>query len=106
MVLVVSVIPRPCPRASLLPLATIQPLVQACVLRWLGGSKSIASVILANDISFAIMTPIFTIIGSVADYSTFGLWLLFTLTFICCMLVWYVPVLCGCRCGLNDVVQL
>ena len=65
MALVLSVIPRPCPRASLLPLATIQPLVQARVLRWLAGIKSIASVILvANDISFAIMTA--TTIGSAA----------------------------------------
>ena len=79
MVLVLSDIPRPCPKASLLPLATIQLLVQACVLRWLGSSKSIVSVVLvANDISFAIMVAIFTTIGSVADYSTFGRWLLFT----------------------------
>ena len=105
MVLVLSDIPRPCPKASLLPLAAIQLLVQACVLRWLGSTKSIVSVVLvANDISFAIMVAIFTTIGSVADYSTFGRWLLFTVALICCTLVWYMPVPCGRHCVLNDVV--
>ena len=71
MVLVLSDIPRPCPKASLLLLATIQLLVQACVLRWLGSSKSIVSVVLiVNDTSFVIMIAIFTTIGSIADYGT------------------------------------
>ncbi|KAH0840203.1 MFS general substrate transporter [Lanmaoa asiatica] len=51
-----------------------------CVLPWMGGTKSIASVVLvANGISFAVMTAIFTTIGSAGDYGTFGRWLLFTL---------------------------
>ncbi|KAF8551739.1 MFS general substrate transporter [Imleria badia] len=55
-----------------------------CVLPWMGGTKSITSIVLiANGISFAIMTAIFTTIGSAADYGTFGRWLLFTLTVIC-----------------------
>ena len=55
-----------------------------CVLPWMGGTKSVTSVVLiANGISFAIMTFIFTTIGSVGDYGTFGRWLLFTVTVIC-----------------------
>ncbi|KAJ6561545.1 autophagy-related protein 22-like protein [Mycena vulgaris] len=55
-----------------------------CVLPWAGGTKSVTSVVLvANGISFAIMTMIFTTIGSAADYGTFGRWLLLTVTLIC-----------------------
>ncbi|KAF9780334.1 MFS general substrate transporter [Thelephora terrestris] len=55
-----------------------------CVLPWAGGTKSVSSVVLvASGISFAIMTLIFTTVGSAADYGTFGRWLLLTLTVIC-----------------------
>ncbi|KAF8841545.1 MFS general substrate transporter [Paxillus ammoniavirescens] len=55
-----------------------------CVLPWLGGTKAVASVVLvANGVSFAIMTAIFTTIGSAGDYGTFGRWLLFVVTVIC-----------------------
>ncbi|THH07927.1 hypothetical protein EW146_g9161 [Bondarzewia mesenterica] len=52
-----------------------------CVLPWGSGSKAVSSVVLvANGVSFAIMTMIFTTIGSAADYGTFGRWLLFIIT--------------------------
>ncbi|KAN0097165.1 Autophagy-related protein 22-like protein [Tylopilus felleus] len=55
-----------------------------CILPWMGGTKSVTSIVLiANGISFAIMTVILTTIGSVADYGTNGRWILFTLTVIC-----------------------
>ncbi|KAG2115812.1 autophagy-related protein 22-like protein [Suillus discolor] len=55
-----------------------------CVVPWGGGTKSVSSVVLiANGISFAIMTAIFTTIGSAADYGTFGRWLLFAVTVVC-----------------------
>ncbi|GLB34242.1 putative vacuolar effluxer [Lyophyllum shimeji] len=55
-----------------------------CVVPWAGGTKSVSSVVLvANGASFAIMTLIFTTIGSAADYGTFGRWLLFVITCIC-----------------------
>jgi hypothetical protein len=75
-----------------------------CVVSWMGGTKSVSSVVLiANGISFAVclaafslcfrsqpllffhqvMTLIFTTIGSAADYSTFGRWLLLIITCIC-----------------------
>ncbi|KAJ7886758.1 autophagy-related protein 22-like protein [Mycena leptocephala] len=55
-----------------------------CVLPWGGGTKSVTSVVLiANGVSFAIMTMIFTTIGSAADYGTFGRWLLLIITVIC-----------------------
>ncbi|KAH9482270.1 Autophagy-related protein 22 [Psilocybe cubensis] len=55
-----------------------------CVLPWAGGTKSVSSIVLiANGICFAIMTMIFTTIGSAADYGTFGRWLLFVVTVIC-----------------------
>ncbi|KAH0588101.1 hypothetical protein H2248_006822 [Termitomyces sp. 'cryptogamus'] len=55
-----------------------------CVLPWLGGTKTVSSVVLvANGVSFAVMTLIFTTIGSAADYGTFGRWLLFVITVIC-----------------------
>ncbi|KAL4076304.1 autophagy-related protein 22-like protein [Scleroderma yunnanense] len=55
-----------------------------CVLPWGSGTKSVASVVLlANGISFAIMTAIFTTIGSAGDYGTFGRWLLFVVTVVC-----------------------
>ncbi|KAF8633811.1 hypothetical protein AX17_004353 [Amanita inopinata Kibby_2008] len=55
-----------------------------CVVRWGRGTRAVASVILiANGISFAVMTLIFTTVGSAADYGTFGRWLLFVITCIC-----------------------
>ncbi|KAI0775859.1 MFS general substrate transporter [Trametes elegans] len=55
-----------------------------CVLPWGGGHKAVSSVVLvANGVSFAVMTLIFTTIGSAADYGTFGRWLLLILTVIC-----------------------
>ncbi|KAJ6458670.1 autophagy-related protein 22-like protein [Mycena vitilis] len=55
-----------------------------CVLPWGSGTKSVTSIVLvANGVSFAIMTMIFTTIGSAADYGTFGRWLLFIITIIC-----------------------
>lgn len=56
----------------------------ACLLPWGKGTKSVSSVVLvANGVSFAIMTALFTTIGSAADYGSFGRWLLFILTIIC-----------------------
>ncbi|EGO02289.1 hypothetical protein SERLA73DRAFT_50012 [Serpula lacrymans var. lacrymans S7.3] len=55
-----------------------------CVLPWGSGTKAVSSVVLvANGVSFAAMTAIFTTIGSAADYGTFGRWLLFVVTVIC-----------------------
>jgi len=55
-----------------------------CVLPWGNGTKAVSSVVLvANGVSFAIMTAIFTTIGSAADYGTFGRWLLLAVTVIC-----------------------
>ncbi|KAL0070212.1 hypothetical protein AAF712_002702 [Marasmius tenuissimus] len=55
-----------------------------CVLPWAGGTKAVSSVVLiANGVSFAVMTFIFTTIGSAADYGTFGRWLLLVITCIC-----------------------
>ncbi|KAG2063676.1 MFS general substrate transporter [Suillus decipiens] len=55
-----------------------------CVVPWGSGTKSVSSVVLiANGISFAIMTTIFTTIGSAADYGTFGRWLLLAVTVVC-----------------------
>ncbi|KZT05596.1 MFS general substrate transporter [Laetiporus sulphureus 93-53] len=57
---------------------------EQCVLPWGSGTKSVSSIVLiANGVSFAIMTAIFTTIGSAADYGTFGRWLLFAVTIIC-----------------------
>ncbi|KAI0249986.1 MFS general substrate transporter [Lactifluus subvellereus] len=55
-----------------------------CVVPWGSGTKAVSSVVLvANGASFAIMTMIFTTIGSAADYGTFGRWPLFVMTLIC-----------------------
>ncbi|KAG9317758.1 MFS general substrate transporter [Chiua virens] len=55
-----------------------------CVLPWMGSTKSASSIVLvANGVSFAIMTAMFTTIGAAGDYGTFGRWLLFTVTLIC-----------------------
>ncbi|KAI0039198.1 MFS general substrate transporter [Auriscalpium vulgare] len=55
-----------------------------CVVPWAGGTKSVSSVVLvATGVSFAVMTTIFTTIGSAADYGTFGRWLLLVVTVIC-----------------------
>ncbi|KAH9986350.1 MFS general substrate transporter [Russula compacta] len=55
-----------------------------CVLPWGGGTKAVSSVVLlANGASFAVMTMIFTTLGSAADYGSFGRWLLLVVTLIC-----------------------
>jgi len=55
-----------------------------CVLPWGSGTKAVSSIVLvSNGVSFAVMTMIFTTIGSAADYGTFGRWLLFVITVIC-----------------------
>ncbi|TRM67466.1 autophagy-related protein 22-like protein [Schizophyllum amplum] len=55
-----------------------------CVVPWAGGTKSVSSAVLvANGVSFAVMTLIFTTIGSAADYGTFGRWLLLAITVVC-----------------------
>lgn len=55
-----------------------------CVLPWAGGTKAVSSIVLiANGVSFAVMTMIFTTIGSAADYGNFGRWLLLVITVIC-----------------------
>jgi len=73
-----------------------------CVVPWGNGTKAVSSVVLvASGCSFAVstsvahstdlksnffqkvMTLIFTIIGSAADYGTFGRWLLLVVTCIC-----------------------
>ncbi|KIY53453.1 hypothetical protein FISHEDRAFT_33332, partial [Fistulina hepatica ATCC 64428] len=55
-----------------------------CVLPWGGATESVSSVALvANGVSFAVMTLIFTTIGSVVDYGFFGRWLLLIITLIC-----------------------
>ncbi|KAK0190365.1 MFS general substrate transporter [Armillaria mellea] len=49
-----------------------------------GQCVAVSSVVLvANGVSFAVMTMIFTTIGSAADYGTFGRWLLLVITCIC-----------------------
>ncbi|KAF9230061.1 autophagy-related protein 22-like protein, partial [Melanogaster broomeanus] len=54
------------------------------VLPWMGSTKSVSSIVLvANGVSFAIMTALFTSISSAGDYGTFGRWLLFVVTAIC-----------------------
>ena len=51
-----------------------------CMLNF-GGEKPIASVVLiANGISFAVMTLLFTTIGSCADYGSWNRWILFVST--------------------------
>ncbi|KAF9038315.1 MFS general substrate transporter [Hymenopellis radicata] len=55
-----------------------------CVVPWGSGTKAVSSVVLvANGVSFAVMTLIFTTIGSAADYGTFGRWLLLVITCVC-----------------------
>ncbi|TDL30023.1 MFS general substrate transporter [Rickenella mellea] len=55
-----------------------------CVLPWRNGTKSVSSIVLfANGLSFAMMTAIFTTIGSAADYGNFGRWLFLAMTMIC-----------------------
>ncbi|KZT71532.1 hypothetical protein DAEQUDRAFT_809849 [Daedalea quercina L-15889] len=57
---------------------------EQCVLPWGSGTKSVSSIVLvANGLGFAIMTVIFTTIGSAADYGTFGRWILLVATVIC-----------------------
>ncbi|THH21372.1 hypothetical protein EUX98_g8398 [Antrodiella citrinella] len=55
-----------------------------CVLPWGKGTKEVTAVVLvSNGVSFAVMTAIFTTIGSAADYGTFGRWLLLVVTCVC-----------------------
>ncbi|EIW61401.1 MFS general substrate transporter [Trametes versicolor FP-101664 SS1] len=55
-----------------------------CVVPWGGGTKAVNSVVLvANGASFAVMTLLFTTVSSVADYGTFGRWLLLIVTVFC-----------------------
>ncbi|RDW59791.1 autophagy-related protein [Coleophoma cylindrospora] len=55
-----------------------------CVVSWGSGTKAVSSVVLiANGLCFAIMTCIFVILGSAADYGSFGRWLLLFLTVVC-----------------------
>lgn len=55
-----------------------------CVVPWGSGHKSVSSVVLvANGLSFAVMTLIFTTIGSAADYGRFGRYLLLFVTVVC-----------------------
>ncbi|KAK2459947.1 hypothetical protein APHAL10511_008032 [Amanita phalloides] len=55
-----------------------------CVIPWGNGTKAVASVVLiANGISFAIMTAVFTTMGSACDYGRFGRYLLLVVTVIC-----------------------
>ncbi|KAH9959280.1 MFS general substrate transporter [Russula dissimulans] len=55
-----------------------------CVLPWGSGTKEVSSIVLvANGASFAVMTMIFTTIGSAGDYGSFGKWLLLVVTLIC-----------------------
>lgn len=75
-----------------------------CILPWMGGTKSVTSIVLiANGISFAIMTVILTTIGSVADYGTNGRWILFTLTVIC-WAAQYACMVLTCRSRVNDEI--
>ena len=53
-------------------------------MAWGEGTKSVPGIILfANGICFAVMTVIFVIFGSAADYGSFGRWLLLFLTVVC-----------------------
>ncbi|GMK57198.1 hypothetical protein CspeluHIS016_0400320 [Cutaneotrichosporon spelunceum] len=55
-----------------------------CVIRWGGRVRSVPSVILiANGMSFAIMTLLFTTIGSAADYGSVSRWVLLLATLVC-----------------------
>ncbi|KAI0658570.1 MFS general substrate transporter [Cubamyces menziesii] len=55
-----------------------------CVLPWAGGVKSVNSIVLiAQGVSFAIMTLLFTTVGSIADYGGFGRWVLLVFTVLC-----------------------
>ncbi|KAH9859004.1 autophagy-related protein 22-like protein, partial [Lenzites betulinus] len=55
-----------------------------CVLPWGKGTKSVNSTVLvANGASFAIMTLLFTTVNSIADYGSFGRWILLVFTVLC-----------------------
>ncbi|KAF8261788.1 MFS general substrate transporter [Lactarius quietus] len=55
-----------------------------CVLPWGSGTKSVSSIVLiANGVSFAIMTLFYATLGPVADYRMIGRWLLIISTTIC-----------------------
>ncbi|KAL2813172.1 autophagy-related protein 22-like protein [Aspergillus granulosus] len=56
----------------------------ACVIPWGPGERTVSSVVLiANGLSFTIMTLLFVWLGSAADYGSFGRWLLLGLTVTC-----------------------
>ncbi|KAF8261789.1 MFS general substrate transporter [Lactarius quietus] len=55
-----------------------------CVLPWGSGTKSVSSIVLvANGVSFAIMTLVYATLAPVADYRMIGRWLLIISTTIC-----------------------
>ncbi|KAI9467374.1 MFS general substrate transporter [Lactarius psammicola] len=55
-----------------------------CVLPWGSGTKEVSSIVLvANGVSFAVMTLVFATIGPAADYRMLGRWLLLISTVIC-----------------------
>ncbi|KAL3424921.1 hypothetical protein PVAG01_04202 [Phlyctema vagabunda] len=55
-----------------------------CVVAWGSGTRAVSSVVLiSNGICFAVMTCIFVVLGSAADYGSFGRWLLLFLTVVC-----------------------
>ncbi|KAI9467373.1 MFS general substrate transporter [Lactarius psammicola] len=55
-----------------------------CVLPWGSGTKAVNSIVLiANGVSFAVMTLVFATMGPAADYRMFGEWLLLISTVIC-----------------------
>ena len=52
-----------------------------CVLKFGGKDRSVASIaLIANGITFAVMTVLFTTIGSIADYDNWNKWILFIAT--------------------------
>ena len=56
----------------------------ACVVPWGTGTKAVSSVVLiANGLTFTVLTLIFVWLGSAADYGSFARWLLLLLTLIC-----------------------
>ncbi|KAJ8456567.1 hypothetical protein ONZ51_g12045 [Trametes cubensis] len=55
-----------------------------CVLPWVGGVKSVSSIVLiAQGVSFAVITLLLTTVGPVADYGRFGRWVLLVFTVLC-----------------------
>ncbi|ORX35478.1 autophagy-related protein 22-like protein [Kockovaella imperatae] len=60
------------------------PNADLCVLQFAGQERSVASVaLIANGITFAVMTFLFTTIGSIADYENWNKYILLIATVIC-----------------------